>query len=114
MSVLAKVKEIAILRSMGYRRNDIAAIFLWQGAMVAAAGSILGCLLGAILTYGVSHIPIRVRGLLYADHFLVTWNWAHYASATVLAIIAVFIASYVPARRAASLPPVSTLRGSSV
>jgi lipoprotein-releasing system permease protein len=114
MSVLAKVKEIAILRSMGYRRNDIAAIFLWQGAMVAAAGSVLGCLLGAILTYGVSHIPIRVRGLLYADHFLVTWNWAHYVSATVLAIIAVFIASYVPARRAASLPPVTTLRGSSV
>lgn len=114
MSVLAKVKEIAILRSMGYRRNDIAAIFLWQGAMVAAAGSLLGCLLGALLTYGVSHIPIRVRGLLYADHFLVTWNWAHYVSATVLAIIAVFIASYVPARRAASLPPVSTLRGSSV
>jgi lipoprotein-releasing system permease protein len=114
MSVLAKVKEIAILRSMGYRRNDIAAIFLWQGAMVAAVGSILGCLLGALLTYGVSHIPIRVRGLLYANHFLVTWNWAHYVSATILAIIAVFIASYVPARRAASLPPVATLRGSSV
>lgn len=114
MSVLAKVKEIAILRSMGYRRNDIAAIFLWQGAMVAAVGSVLGCLLGALLTYGVSHIPIRVRGLLYADHFLVTWNWTHYVLATVLAVIAVFIASYVPAQRAASLPPVSTLRGSSV
>ena len=29
MSVLSKVKEIAILRSMGYRRLDISAIFLW-------------------------------------------------------------------------------------
>jgi lipoprotein-releasing system permease protein len=114
MSVLAKVKEIAILRSMGYRRGDISAIFLWQGAMVAVAGSILGCILGALLTWGVSHIPIRVRGLLYADHFLVAWNWWHYFWATVLALIAVFIASYVPARRAASLPPVVTLRGSSV
>ncbi len=114
MSVLGKVKEIAILRSMGYRRQDIAAIFLWQGAMIAAVGSVFGCLLGALLTYGVSHIPIRVRGLLYANHFLVTWNWTHYASATLLAMIAVFIASYVPAQRAASLPPVATLRGSSV
>jgi lipoprotein-releasing system permease protein len=114
MSVLAKVKEIAILRSMGYRRKDIAAIFLWQGAIVAAAGSVLGCILGALLTLGVSHIPIRVRGLLYADHFLVAWNWTHYFWATVLAIIAVFVASYVPAQRAASLPPVTTLRGSSV
>ena len=112
MSVLSKVKEIAILRSMGYRRLDISAIFLWQGALIAAAGSLLGCLLGALMTWGVSHIPIRIRGLLYADHFLVTWDWRHYFWATLLAILAVFIASYVPARRAAELPPVATIRGS--
>jgi lipoprotein-releasing system permease protein len=114
MSVLAKIKEIAILRSMGYRRRDISAIFLWQGAMIAAAGSLLGCLLGALMTWGVSHIPIHLRGLLYTNYFLVTWDWRHYVFATFLAILAVFIASYVPARRAAELPPVVTLRGSSV
>jgi lipoprotein-releasing system permease protein len=114
MSVLAKVKEIAILRSMGYRRIDISAIFLWQGAIIAAAGSILGCGLGALLTWGISHIPIRIRGLIYTDHFVVTWDWRHYVGAMLLAMLAVFIASYVPARRAALLPPVVTLRGSSV
>ena len=113
MTVLAKVKEIAILRSMGYRRVDISAIFLWHGAIIAAAGAVLGCLLGALMTLGVSRIPIQVRGLIYANHFLVSWNAWHYISATVLAVIAVFIASYVPARRAAMLPPVATLRGSS-
>jgi lipoprotein-releasing system permease protein len=112
MSVLAKIKEIAILRSMGYRRKDISAIFLWQGAIIAAAGSVLGCLLGALMTWGVSHIPIRLRGLLYTNHFLVTWEWRHYVFATLLAAVAVFIASYVPARRAAELPPVVTIRGS--
>ncbi len=114
VAITAKIKEIAILRSMGYRRVDISAIFLWQGALVAVAGSVIGCLLGAAMTWGVSHIPIRLRGLLYADHFLVTWDWRHYVFATLLAILAVFIASYVPARRAAELPPVVTLRGSSV
>lgn len=112
MSVLSKVKEIAILRSMGYRRGDISAIFLWQGALIAVAGAFLGCVVGALLTWGVSKIPIRVRGLIVTDHFLVTWNWQHYFWASVLAGIAVFIASYVPARRAAHLPPVATLRGS--
>jgi lipoprotein-releasing system permease protein len=112
MSVLAKIKEIAILRSMGYRRRDISAIFLWQGALIAAAGSVLGCVLGALMTWGVSHIPIRLRGLLYTNYFLVTWDWRHYAFATLLAVLAVFIASYVPARRAAELPPVVTIRGS--
>ena len=112
MSVLAKIKEIAILRSMGYRRGDISAIFLWQGALIAAAGSVVGCLLGALMTCGVSHIPIHLRGLLYTDYFLVTWDWRHYAFATLLALLAVFIASYVPARRAAELAPVVTIRGS--
>ncbi len=112
MSVLAKIKEIAILRSMGYRRTDISAIFLWQGALIAAAGSVLGCLLGALMTWGVSHIPIHLRGLLYTNYFLVTWDWSHYLFATCLAVVAVFIASYVPARRAAELPPVVTIRGS--
>ena len=113
MTVLSKVKEIAILRSIGYRRGDISAIFLWQGAMIAGAGSIIGCGAGALLTMLVAHIPIRVRGLLYADHFLVAWDWRHYAWGTVLAIVAVAIASYVPARRAGLLSPVSTLRGTS-
>ena len=112
MSVLAKIKEIAILRSMGYRRIDISSIFLWQGALIAAAGSMVGCLLGALMTWGVSRIPIRLRGLLYTNYFLVTWDWRHYLFATLLAILAVFIASYVPARRAAELPPVVTIRGS--
>lgn len=114
MSVLSKVKEIAILRSMGYRRIDISAIFLWQGALIAAVGSLLGCAAGALMTWGVSKIPVQIRGLLYTNHLLVIWDWRHYLWATLLAIIAVFIASYVPARRAAQLPPVETLRGSSV
>ncbi len=114
MTVLAKMKEIAILQSMGYRRRDVAAIFLWQGALVFVGGSIIGCIAGALMTWGISKIPIRLRGLLSTDHFVVTWDWRHYAGAIILAAISVFVASYVPARRAAQLPPVATLRGSSV
>jgi ABC-type lipoprotein release transport system permease subunit len=75
---------------------------------------LIGCLLGALLTGIVSKVPIHIHGLLYTDHFLVVWDWRHYFWATVLAGVAVFIASYVPARRAAQLQPVETLRGSSL
>src|SRR6266576_860539 len=114
MTVLSKMREIAILRSMGYRRRDISAIFLWQGGMIAAVGSLVGCMAGALLSWGVSKIPIRLRGLLSTDYFVVAWDWRHYVWAILLAMISVFIASYVPARRAAQLLPVTTLRGSSL
>jgi len=112
MSVLEKVREIAILRSMGYQRQDISAIFLWQGFIVATLGSLLGAAFGALMTFAVSRIPLKVRGILYADSFIVHWSIWHYIYATVIAFIAVLLASYFPARRAANLAPVDTLRGS--
>lgn len=111
LMILDKVREIAVLRSMGYQRRDISAIFLWQGFLVAMAGSALGCGLGMALTYGVSRIPVRIRGFLAADHFMVDWSWHHYVAAIGIAFVAVLVASYFPARRAAQLVPVATLRG---
>lgn len=112
LMVLEKVREIAILRSMGYRRGDISAIFLWQGLLVAIIGSTLGCGLGALLTLVVSRIPIKMRGFFATEHFLVYWSWYHYLAAIAIAFVGVFLASYFPARRAAKLAPVSILRGS--
>lgn len=112
LMVLEKVREIAILRSMGYRRSDISAIFLWQGLLVAVIGSVVGCALGALLTWGVSRIPIKMRGFFATEHFLVYWSWYHYVAAIAIAFVGVFLASYFPARRAAKLAPVTILRGS--
>jgi len=111
LMVLEKVREIAILRSMGYRRADISAIFLWQGLLIAAIGSVIGCALGAVLTWSISRIPVHIRGFFSTDHFLVYWSVQHYLAAIGIAFVGVFLASYFPARRAAKLAPVDVLRG---
>ena len=112
MTVLDKVREIAILRSMGYRRLDITVIFVFQGFIVATLGSLLGAGAGAVMTYLISQIPIKVRGILYTDRFVVAWSPQHYLYAALIAFVAVITASYFPARRAANLAPVDILRGS--
>lgn len=112
LTVLDKIREIAILRSMGYRRSDIRAIFLWQGVVVAGVGSLLGAVLGALLTWAVSLIPLKIRGIIYADSFLVHWSATHYIQAALIAFAAVMAATYFPARRASLVPPVEILRGS--
>jgi len=111
MIVMEKTKEIAILRSMGYTRQDISRVFLWQGALVLIAGAVLGWALGAGVTYGVSKLPIRIRGIFSTDSFVVAWSIWHYVAATVTATVVVMTASVVPARRAARLEPGEIIRG---
>ena len=113
MIVIEKTKEIAILRSMGYTRGDISRIFIWLGAIVLVIGTIGGWGLGAGVTYGVSKMPIRIRGIFSADSFQVAWNIWHYVVATVTAAVVVMTAAVIPARRAARLEPGDIIRGTS-
>lgn len=113
MIVLEKTKEIAILRSMGYTRQDISHIFIWQATIVLAIGLVLGCALGAGVTYLVSQTPIRVRGIFATDNFIVAWSIWHYVAASLTAILMVMIASLIPSRRAARFEPGDIIRGTS-
>lgn len=113
MIVMEKTKEIAILRSMGYTRKDISSIFLLQGGIILTAGTVLGWIFAAAATFGISKIPLRIRGIFSTDSFVVDWNINHYIMASILAIFVVFVASYIPARRAARLEPGNIVRGAS-
>jgi lipoprotein-releasing system permease protein len=111
MIVLEKTKDIAILRSMGYTRDDITRIFLWQAAIVLAIGTLAGCALGAGITYAVSQVPLPITGIFTSHKFLVSWNKWHYVEAVVTALIMVMLASLIPSRRAARLEPGDIIRG---
>ena len=111
MIVMEKTKEIAILRSMGYTRRDISLIFIWQAVIVLAIGAVLGWMLGAGVTYGVSKIPLPLTGIFKTDTFVVSWSIWHYVEATVTAVVMVMVASLVPAYRAARLEPGDVIRG---
>lgn len=113
MLVIEKTKEIAILRSMGYTRQDISRIFLWLGAIVLIIGTVGGWALGAGVTYGVSKWPIHITGIFTAETFQVHWDIMHYVVATISATIVVMTAAVIPARRAARLEPGDIIRGTS-
>jgi len=113
MIVMEKTKEIAILRSMGYTREDISAIFVWQAVIVLAIGIVLGCSLGAGITYAVSQTEIRIRGIFATDKYIVAWSIWHYVAASATAVVMVTIASLIPARRAARFEPGDIIRGTS-
>ncbi len=113
MIVMEKTKEIAILRSMGFTRNDIASTFMLQGALVLMAGLVLGFALGALCTLVTENVPITIRGIFTTDHVVVSWDLSHYVLGGIMAAITVAIASWFPARRAARMEPAEIIRGAS-
>jgi lipoprotein-releasing system permease protein len=111
MIVMEKTKEIAILRSMGYTREDISRIFIWQATIVLTIGTVIGCAVGAAITYTVSRIPLPITGIFKTDNFVVEWSVWHYVAAVLTAVVMVMFASLIPARRAARLEPGDIIRG---
>lgn len=111
MIVLEKTREISILRSMGYTRRDISRIFLLQGGIVLAVGTLTGWLLGAFITWGMDRIPINITGIFRTETYVVAWSFTHYLYAAATAFVIVMIASLIPARRAARLEPGDVIRG---
>jgi len=113
MIVMEKTKEIAILRSIGFTRRDIGTTFMLQGALVLAAGLVLGWVFGALCTLVTESYPIRIRGIFTTDHVVVSWAWSHYTWAGLAASVVVMVASWIPARRAARMEPAEIIRGAS-
>jgi ABC-type antimicrobial peptide transport system permease subunit len=98
--VSQRTREIGVRVALGARRGDIVRQIVSQGAILTAAGLVIG-LLGAIALGSV------VRTLLYevSPRDLATFT----GSALVLAIVAT-AASVIPARRASSVDPLVALR----
>lgn len=113
MIVMEKTKEIAILRSMGFTRRDIATTFMLQGLLVLTAGLALGWFFGGVSTWVTENIPIKVTGIFTTDHIVVDWDVWHYLGAGLAAAVVVMIASWFPARKAAHMEPADIIRGAS-
>jgi lipoprotein-releasing system permease protein len=111
MIVLQKTRDIAILRSVGFRRNDILNIFLLQGAIIALSGGAVGSVLGHYLIVALSHLKTHQEGLVKSEYFLVYDDPRMYGYGVLFALLVGIIASLVPAIRGSQVEPVDVLRG---
>jgi lipoprotein-releasing system permease protein len=112
MTVTDKAKDIAVLMSMGARREQIRRIFLWQGIAIGATGTIVGLCIGYAFASiaGAFHIiPLdpQVYAVPYVPFHPSVWDgvWI-----TLVAMGVSVAATLVPARAASRLLPVEILR----
>ena len=57
MTIYNKMKDIAILKAMGFSARDVTQIFLTQSIIIGLLGSLAGLILGYLLAYGISKVP---------------------------------------------------------
>jgi putative ABC transport system permease protein len=58
MSVRERVREVGVLKTLGYTRNTILGIVLGEAAVISLAGGVLGLLLASLLANMVRHAPV--------------------------------------------------------
>jgi lipoprotein-releasing system permease protein len=112
MTVTDKARDIAVLMSLGTRREQIRKIFLWQGITIGAVGTIAGLCIGyacAIVagTYHLIPLDPQVYAVPYVPFHpgIMDGVWI-----TLIAMGISLAATILPARAAAKLLPVEILR----
>lgn len=106
-----KVRDIAILKSLGFTEGDIQRIFLFEGVLIGAVGTAGGWVLGFALCKLLGTVEIELAQMTELTGLPIIYSPWHYAIAGACAMASAAVAGYLPARKASRLNPVDIIRG---
>jgi lipoprotein-releasing system permease protein len=111
MTIYNKMKDIAILKAMGFSGRDVKQIFMIQSLVIGFLGSIAGLGIGFGLSYLISLAPFNGGDILSIDHLPVNFKPVYYIIGIVFGVATTAVAGYMPSRKAARIDPIEILRG---
>jgi lipoprotein-releasing system permease protein len=112
MGIIEKRRDIGILKALGATRTSIIRIFMFEGILVGMLGTAAGVLIGVVVcllqiryslfpldptVYIIPAIPVELR-------------WTDFVAVVLASMTLSTLASLYPARRAARLLPVDSIR----
>jgi lipoprotein-releasing system permease protein len=111
MMVMEKTRDIAVLMSFGVKMEQVRKIFLLQGLLISAIGTVLGLILGYSLSWVGGHYPFPLNAEVYSiDHLPFAprvWDGVIVAAVSLGVSL---IATLYPSGSAAKVLPAEALR----
>ncbi|MBS1489628.1 MAG: ABC transporter permease [Bacteroidetes bacterium] len=111
MTIYNKMKDIAILKAMGFAGGDVRSIFMIQSLIIGLIGAMAGLVIGYILSVLISKAPFNGGDIISLDHFPVNFDPKFYIIGVVFGVITTAVAGYMPSRKASRIDPIEILRG---
>ncbi len=100
VSVTERTREIGIRKAIGATKRVIRNQFLVESIVIGQLGGLLGIVLGILVG--------NIISLLIGSAFIVPWIWI--LTGVVLCFAVALISGIIPARKAANLDPIESLR----
>ncbi len=106
VSVMERIKEIGVIRSLGGRKKDVSHLFNAETLIIGAFSGIFGL----VVTYIVEIILNLTIGVKYSLGMIANLNWYSALVILLISILLTMAAGIIPAKAAARQDPVDALR----
>ncbi|WGE87637.1 lipoprotein-releasing ABC transporter permease subunit [Actinobacillus equuli subsp. haemolyticus] len=107
LMVVDKQGEIAILQTQGLTKRQVTQIFIFQGAIVGVIGSILGGIIGTVITLNLDEIVALLNPNIHLPTLI---SPMQVTTIIVTSIVLSLVCTLYPAYRAAKIEPAQALR----
>jgi lipoprotein-releasing system permease protein len=105
-----KARDIAIMKSLGFREFTVRMIFVVEAAIIGLIGALTGFVLGYLLCVALGSVRIS-NPFIDSNYLPLAYTYVHYLLAGMVALVSSVTAGYQPARKAAHGNPVEIIRG---
>ncbi len=99
-SVLERTNEIGIRRAIGGRKSDIMSQFITEAVVLSISGGVIGVIMGVLLSLGISLLT-DVRTSITFYSIILAFGFS---------VIVGVLFGYLPAKNAANLKPIESIR----
>jgi lipoprotein-releasing system permease protein len=112
MMVMEKTKDIAVLLSLGTRKSQVRNVFIAQGVLIGALGTVIGLVVGYAISWAGGHYHlISLSPEVYSiDYVPFAPRLADGLLVALVAIGTSFVATLYPSWSAARVLPAEALR----